>query len=53
MKKLFNECPELDSGASLELEARLQMSVMSRPNQAEAVRANIEGREPEIQRLSL
>ena len=48
MKKLFNECPELDSGASLELEARLQMGVMSRPNQAEAVRAIVEGREPEF-----
>ena len=48
MKALFNQCQELDTAASLGLEARLQAAVMGRPNQAEAVRANIEGREPEF-----
>lgn len=49
MKKMFNECQELDSGSSLALEAELQMRVMSGPNQLEAVRANVAGREADFQ----
>ena len=49
MKKMFNECQELDTASSLALEARLQMRVMGGPNQLEAVRANVAGREPDFQ----
>jgi enoyl-CoA hydratase/carnithine racemase len=48
MKRMFNECQELDSRSSLALEAELQMRVMSGPNQLEAVRANVAGREPDF-----
>ena len=48
MKRMFNECPDLDIGASLALEARLQTRVMGGSNQVEAVRANVEGREPKF-----
>ena len=49
MKRLFNERRDLDSGASLALEARLQSRIIGRPNQVEAVRANVEGREPDFE----
>ena len=48
MKKMFNECQELDTGSSLALEATLQARVMGAPNQLEAVHANIAGREPDF-----
>ena len=48
MKKLFNARRDLDAAKSLELEAGLQSRVIGRPNQLEAVRANIEGREPDF-----
>ncbi len=48
MKALFNEFPDLDTGRSLALEARLQSGIIGQPNQMEAVRANVEGREPEF-----
>jgi enoyl-CoA hydratase/carnithine racemase len=46
MKRLFNERRDLDTAGSLALEARLQSRIIGRPNQVEAVRANVEGREP-------
>ena len=48
MKALFNERPDLDTGRSLALEARLQSGIIGQPNQMEAVRANVEGRAPEF-----
>jgi enoyl-CoA hydratase/carnithine racemase len=49
MKQMFNERRDLDAGQSLALEARLQSRVIGRPNQLEAVRANVEGREPQFE----
>ena len=48
MKTMFNERRDLDTAQSLALEARLQSGIIGRPNQLEAVRANVEGREPEF-----
>ena len=48
MKTLFNERFDLDAGRSLSLEAELQSHIIGQANQMEAVRANIEGREPEF-----
>ena len=48
MKTLFNERRDLDAGRSLSLEAKLQSGIIGQPNQAEAVRANIEDREPDF-----
>ena len=48
MKRLFNEGLPAPASESLALEAKLQVAVMSAPNQAEAVRANIEKRAPEF-----
>ncbi|MDH3907828.1 MAG: crotonase/enoyl-CoA hydratase family protein [Gammaproteobacteria bacterium] len=48
MKTLFNERFGLDAGRSLSLEAELQSHIIGQANQMEAVRANIEGREPEF-----
>ena len=48
MKALFNERLDLDAERSLALEARLQSGIIGQPNQLEAVRANVEGREPEF-----
>jgi len=48
MKTMFNERHDLDTARSLALEARLQSGIIGRPNQLEAVRANVEGREPEF-----
>ena len=49
MKTLFNERRDLDAGRSLALEAKLQSGIIGQPNQMEAVRANIEGREPDFE----
>ena len=49
MKALFNERRDLDAAGSLALEARLQSRIIGRPNQMEAVRANVEGREPDFE----
>jgi enoyl-CoA hydratase/carnithine racemase len=49
MKKLFNESAVLDDAGSLALEAALQGRVLSGRNQAEAVRANMAGCEPEFE----
>ncbi len=48
MKALFNERLDLDARRSLALEARLQSGIIGQPNQMEAVRANVERREPEF-----
>jgi len=48
MKRLFDNSQDLDAAASLALEARLQAAVIGRPNQMEAVRANLAGRSPEF-----
>lgn len=47
-KKLINEGWKLSDAESLRLEAELQMRVMAGPNQAEAVRAQMERRAPEF-----
>jgi enoyl-CoA hydratase/carnithine racemase len=49
MKQMFNGRRDLDAAQSLALEARLQSRVIGRPNQLEAVRANVEGREPQFE----
>ena len=49
MKKLFNESAMLDDAGSLALEAALQGRVLAGSNQAEAVRANMAGCEPEFE----
>ena len=46
IKRLVNEAWALDEATALALEARLQLEVMGKPNQREAVRANLEKREP-------
>lgn len=48
MKTLFNARRDLDARHSLALEARLQSGIIGRPDQVEAVRANIESREPDF-----
>ena len=49
MKTMFNERRGLDDAQSLALEARLQSGILGRPNQLEAVRANVERREPDFE----
>jgi enoyl-CoA hydratase/carnithine racemase len=49
MKKMFNECRNLDESQSLALEAALQAGVLAGANQKEAVAANTAGREPEFE----
>ena len=49
MKAMFNERRDLDAAQSLALEAKLQSGIIGRPNQLEAVRANVENREPEFE----
>jgi enoyl-CoA hydratase/carnithine racemase len=48
MKTLFNARRDLDARHSLALEARLQSGIIGRPDQVEAVRANLESREPDF-----
>ncbi len=45
-KKLLNDAPLVDVAAGLEAEARLQGALIGRPNQVEAVRANLAKRDP-------
>lgn len=47
-KVLLNEAPLLSAAEGLKLEAQLQLTVLGRPKQLEAVRANIEKRPPEF-----
>lgn len=51
MKKLFNEGLDVPDGEALALEARIQSGIMGRPNQREAVRANVEKRKPDFKDL--
>ena len=46
IKRLFDEAPGLPVPEALGLEARLQLGVLGKANQVEAVRANFEGRAP-------
>ena len=46
IKRLFEESPSMSVADALQLEARLQMSLLGSTNQAEAVAANIEKRAP-------
>ncbi len=48
IKALFDEAAELTIQQALQLEARLQLSLLGGPNQIEAVAANIEKRRPEF-----
>lgn len=49
MKRLFNEGLDIPDTEALALEARIQSGIMGRPNQREAVRANLEKRKPEFE----
>ena len=44
IKRLFDKAAQLPDDEALQLEARLQMSLLGSPNQAEAVTANLEKR---------
>lgn len=46
IKYLLHRAPRLDDREGLDLETRLQMSVLGSSNQREAARAGLEGREP-------
>ena len=48
MKHLFNRAWRLDDAEALALEAELQLGVMGRKNQLEAVRANVQKRAPDF-----
>lgn len=48
IKRLFDETAQLSDADALQLEAHLQMSVLGRPNQVEAVAANLEKRAPDF-----
>lgn len=48
-KRLLNQTRELDVAAGLALEAELQVGLIGRPNQIEAVRANLEKRPPRFE----
>lgn len=48
IKKLFNDGLNLPEDAALALEARIQAGILGTPNQAEAVRANLEKRKPDF-----
>ena len=48
IKTLLNEGLDGPAAAALGLEARLQLGILGRPNQVEAVQANVEKRAPEF-----
>jgi len=48
IKQLVNEAWHLSEAESLALEAKLQLGIMGSPNQIEAVRANLESRQPKF-----
>ncbi|MDX2412934.1 MAG: crotonase/enoyl-CoA hydratase family protein [Woeseiaceae bacterium] len=48
VKQLINESWALSEAAALQLEARLQMSLLGQKNQIEAAKANMGGRPPEF-----
>ena len=47
-KRLLNESDRVGMEEGLRLEAQLQAALIGRPNQVEAVKANLEGRSPEF-----
>ncbi|MDJ0919242.1 MAG: crotonase/enoyl-CoA hydratase family protein [Woeseiaceae bacterium] len=47
-KSLLNDCWALSDAETLQLEAELQLKIMAAPNQAEAVRAQMERRPPKF-----
>ena len=47
-KRLFDAAPLLDDAEGLRMEEDLQRSILGKPNQLEAVRANLEKRDPEF-----
>ncbi len=49
IKALFDEASTLTDEAALQLEARLQLSLLGSPNQVEAVTANLQKRSPEFE----
>ena len=49
MKRLINSAWQLTEGEALGLEAELQLGVIGRPNQLEAVMANVEQRQPKFE----
>ena len=49
MKRLFNSAWQMSEADALALEAELQLGVIGRPNQLEAVTANVEKRRPEFE----
>lgn len=48
IKRLFNESATMPEAEALALEARIQVGILSSPNQSEAVRANLENRAPKF-----
>jgi enoyl-CoA hydratase/carnithine racemase len=48
VKRLVNESWSRSEEEALQLEARIQMTILASPNQAEAVRANLEDRDPDF-----
>lgn len=48
IKRLVNDAWSLGDAEALALEARLQLGLLGRPNQVEAVRANLEKRAPDF-----
>jgi enoyl-CoA hydratase/carnithine racemase len=48
IKSLLNTAPDLPRAEALRLEAELQLGLLGRPNQAEAMQANLEKRAPEF-----
>ncbi len=53
IKTLFDETQALEVEDALQLEARLQLSLLGKPNQVEAVTANLEKRSPEFKDLEV
>lgn len=47
-KRLFDAAPELSPAQGLRLEEGLQRALLGKPNQVEAVRANLEKRDPDF-----
>jgi enoyl-CoA hydratase/carnithine racemase len=48
-KRLLNEAVQGSLGAGLALEADIQRTLIGQPNQVEAVKANLENRDPSFE----
>lgn len=48
IKRLFDETPDLSAAEALQLEAQLQMQLLGKAHQLEAVAANLQNRPPEF-----